>query len=390
MNGQRTRGSRLTRALALGFVLQAACSGSMQEEPKRAPRKKPDTVRLTAQRSPKVLSYLGTVVALRDATLSSAQGGLVEDYAVEVGQSVREKDLLVQLGARQMAFASRAAVASATQASARIGRVKDPGSLPSVLAAKARLDAATDASRRASQLYTQGSMSEQELNRARTGEAATRAEYDSALAAAGAEFGRLSELQAVVGQTRAALSERKVRAPFDGVILERFIERGQVAAPNAPLVRIVDPSQLHLRFDVPQFDADKVVIGRKVNAIADGKKLRAQIVRSTPGLVGEAGARTVDALLESAPADLLPGTRLTVFLELAEQETLIAVPLSATTQTAGVVRAWVVDQERLFERLLSVARIEGNHLFIREGLKAGDLLVKTPQTDFRIGEGVAP
>lgn len=376
--------------LVLGFALQAACSESGTARPESAVRKKPDTLTLTAQQHPRMRSYLGTVVALRDATLSSAQGGIVETYAVEVGQAVREKDLLVQLGARQMAFASRAAVASATQAAARIGTEKSPARLPSVLAAQARLDAASDAARRAARLYTQGSMSEQELNRARTSETATKAEYDEALASASAEFGRLSELQAVVGQTRAALSERKIRAPFSGVILERFIERGQVAAPNAPLVRIVDRSQMHLRFDVPQFDADKVAMGRRVLAIADGKRLRAQIVRSTPGLVGEASSRMVEARLEDAPADLLPGTRLTVFLELAERETLIEVPLSATTQTAGVVRAWVVEQGRLFERLLSVARIEGDHLLVRDGLREGELLVKAPQPDFRIGEGVSP
>lgn len=377
-------------ALMLGFTLLAACHEPSAARPESAVRKKPDTVKLTAQRHPKLSSYLGTVVALRDATLSSVQGGVVEAYAVEVGQAVQEKDLLVQLGARQMMFASRAAVASANQAAARIGRVKDPASLPSVQAARARLDASADAARRSAQLYTQGSVSEQELNRARTGETATKAEYEEALAAASAEFGRLSELQAVVGQTRAALTEKKIRAPFSGIILERFIERGQVAAPNAPLVRIVDPTQMHLRFDVPQFEADKVAVGRRVFTIVNGKKQRAQIVRSTPGLVGEASSRRVEALLTSPPAELLPGTRLTVFLELAEEEILVEVPLSAITQTAGVSRVWVIDRGRLFERLLSVARIEGDHLFARGGLKDGELLVKLPQPDFRIGEEVSP
>ncbi|MFO0574291.1 MAG: efflux RND transporter periplasmic adaptor subunit [Polyangia bacterium] len=344
---------------------------------------------MLARPLPKTLSYVGTVVARRDATLASARGGPVEAFGFEVGQAVRAKDVVVQLGTRELAFASQAAAASATQAAVRLGSARDPASLPSSLAAKARLDAAVDAAARAVRLHAHGSVSEQELNRARTGEVAAKAEYDAALAAASAEFGRLNELQAMAGQARVALIDQEIRAPFDGIVLERFVERGQLAAPNGPLLRIVDPTQLVVRFEVPQFDADKVALGRWVSALASGKHLRAQIVRSTPGLVGEANARMVEASLSEPPVGLLPGTRLLLWLELEERESLIEIPLAATTQTAGVLRAWVLDGGRLTERLLSVARIEGDRVLVREGLRNGDALVQAPQPDFRLGEEVA-
>ena len=60
----------------------------------------------------------------------------------------------------------------------------------------------------------------------------------------------------------------------------------------------------------------------------------------------------------------------------------------------GKVKVWAIhvygDQNRLSERLLSVLRYEGEQVLVREGLKAGELLVTLPEPDFRLGEEVTP
>ncbi|HEX6242376.1 MAG TPA: efflux RND transporter periplasmic adaptor subunit [Polyangiales bacterium] len=384
--------------LAAGLVLFAGCATEIPEGRKDAGplRKAPATIKLEGTRVPKTLSYVGTVVAPRDAIVSSTRGGRVDAYYFEVGQSVRRGDLLVKLGADELSAASRAAAASVSQARARIGTAKDAQSLPSAQAAKSAYELAADAARRAEILFAQGSVSEQELNRTRSNESSARAQYEGAVAAAEAEFGRLVELQATSAQAKAALGDKAVHAPFDGIVLERFVEIGQMAAPNAPLIRVIDPSELRIRFDVPQFDADKVVLGGKITLQAGGSELTGNVVRSTPGLVGEANARLVEAKLALADADaamrarLLPGARFTVWLELGGEDEVVRIPISATTSTAGLSRAWVIDNNRLSERLLSVLRFEGDRVLVREGLKPGELLVKAPKPDFKLGEEVAP
>lgn len=377
------------RALpVLPFLLAAACSAPADASPPSAKRKAPETVALEARKVPKALSYVGTLVAPRDATLASTRGGRVEAYAFEVGQHVQAGALVVRLGATELSFASQAA--SATQAVARIGGANDPANLPGALAAKAALDNASDATRRAEKLFAQGSVSEQELARTKTSEAAARAQYDAALSEARAEFGRLKELQAMAGQASAALGDKDIRAPFAGVVLERFVEVGQTAAPGAPLLRIVDPTELRVRFDVPQFDADKVALGRHVSVLANGQRLGASVVRTTPGLVGDGSARLVEATIAELPVGLLPGARVPTWLETGEEEELVDVPASATNQVGGVTRAWVIEDGRLSERLLSIARFEGDRILVHRGLRAGERLVKAPQPDFRLGEEVAP
>ena len=64
--------------------------------------------------------------------------------------------------------------------------------------------------------------------------------------------------------------------------------------------------------------------------------------------------------------------------------------LTTGTTTAGLLRAWVIEGNRLSERLLSVLRYEGDHVLVRDGLAAGDLLIEQPQPDFRLGEEVTP
>ena len=390
-------------SIFLGLLL--ALAGCSPEAPPDTPsaadagalRKAPQTTKLQAQKVVKTLSYVGTVVAPRDAIVSSTRGGRVEAYYFEIGQPIRANDLLVKLGSAELNYASQAAAASVTQARARIGGAKDAQSLPSAQAAKSAYEVAADALKRAEKLYAQGSVSDQELNRARSNEASAKAQYEGALAAAQAEFGRLLELQAHSAQAQAALGDKAVRAPFDGVVLDRFIEVGQMAAPNAPLIRVVDNSELRVRFDVPQFDAHHVALGSKVTVQVGERVLSAQVVRSTPGLVGASNARLVEAKIDvpaeaakELSAQILPGARFPVWLEIGGEDTVVRVPLSSTTTTAGLLRAWVLDNNRLSERLLSVLRYEGDEVLVLSGLADGDLLVSQPQPDFKLGEEVTP
>jgi len=383
----------MTRNVAVVASLTLALAGCAKKPAEGAAptkRKTPPVVTLTEVRAPKELSFVGTVIAPRDAILSSARGGRLEAHLAEVGERVKRGQIVARLGQGELVFATQVAAAGAMQAEARLGEAKAPESAPSVLVAKASLASAEDAALRAEKLHAEGSTSEQELLRVKNAANAARAEYGVALAAARADLGRLSEMRAAMGQANAALNDKDIRVPFDGVVLQRFVDVGHMAAPHGPLVRIVDPSELHVRFEVPQADAAKVTLGAKTHLLVGAVRVEGAVLRETPGLVGEASTKVVDARLTGPLEGVLPGTRGPVWLSLPEIETLVEVPASATTSSAGVFRAWVVEGGRLVPRLLSVARFEGDRLFVRAGLRAGDALVTTPEPDFRIDEEVAP
>jgi len=392
----KTRCLVLVLAALGGFACESGSEAAAQKSEKTL-RRAPATVVLEARSVPKTLSYVGSLVAPRDATLSSTRGGVVDALFFEVGKSVLAGELLVKLGAAELSYASRAAVAGALQGRARIGHAKDPASLPSAQAAKVALELATDADARAAQLLAKGTLSQQDYTRVHSNLAAATAQYEGALAGAAAEFAAVQQLEAASQQANAALGDKSIRAPFAGVVLERFIEVGQMASPSAPLLRMIDPTELRVRFDVPQFDADKVRIGGKVTLQIGGRTLPATVVRSTPGLVGQANARLVEATIDvpndAAPAlraQLLPGSLVPLWLEVGGVDDVVLVPVAATLSTAGLLRAWVLKDGHLSERLLSVLRFDGDLVLVRGGLEPGEQLVRTPAADFRVGEEVAP
>lgn len=383
--------------LFLSFGLLAACAGGNGAEAKDAPvrRKAPEILELIALRLPRTQSYVGTFIAPRDAVVSATRGGRVEQYLAEVGSSVTRGDVLVTLGATELGFAAQAAAASVKQARARIGNAREAASMPSAVAAKSNYVLAQDARTRAEKLYKSGSQSEQDLRRAQASEQAAKAQFEEALAQAEAEFGRLSELEATSAQARTVVGDQRIVAPFDGVVLERFVRVGQMVAPSSPLVRIFDPSDLLVRFEVPQFDAAKVTIGSKFSLLIEGRPIAGSVVRTTPGLVGESNTRMVEGKLELEGVEdnksaILPGARHVLWLEVGGEDEVVELPRSATTSNAGLVRAWVLEGAHLRERLLSVLRAEEDRLFVSKGLSSGERLVRFPKQDFRVGEEVAP
>lgn len=340
--------------------------------------------------TPLELSFAGTVVAPRDAVLASSRGGRVEAHLAEVGARVRRGQVVTRLGQGELVFASQVAAAGAKQAEARLGDERAPERAPAVLAAKASLDSAEDAATRAQALYAQGSSSAQDLVRVKNSHSAAKADYAVALASARADLARLHEMRAVVGQANAALDDRDLRVPFDGLVLQRLVEVGQMASPHAPVVRVVDPTELHVRFDVAQAESGRVPLGARTRVVVGGKAVAGTVFRESPGLVGDAATRVVDSRLEGPLDAVLPGMHTTIWVALPERETVFPIPASATTSDAGVVRAWVLAGNRLCPRLLSIARYEGDRVFVRSGLRRGDALVTAPSADFRVDEEVLP
>ncbi len=377
-------------ATAASGLLLLACGSKDAPDAPHARRKAPATVAAREVVVAPELVFPATLVAVRDASLSSTRGGRVEAQLFEIGERVRKGDIVARVGQGELVFASQMAAAGAMQAQARLGDASGPEGAPGVLTAKAALESAEDAVVRAEKLFAQGSMSEQELLRARNAAKSARADYSAALASARADVGRLAEMRAAAGQAGAALADKDLRAPFDGVVLQRVLDVGQMAAPHAPIVRVVDPSGLVVRFEIPQADAAKAIVGAKTRFLANGLVVAGEVLRGSPGLVGEASTRTVEASLAKIDAGTLPGMHGSIALASGPPEPLVEIPTSATTSLAGVTRAWVLDAAHLQPRLLSVVRVEGEKTLVRRGLRAGEAVVATPAPDFRADEEVVP
>ena len=214
----------LTVALvgALGFVkfrqIQTAIAQGAAFQP---PPEAVTTIVAAEETWPTTLDAIGTVAAVQGVTVSADLPGTVDRIAFDSGRSVREGDVLVQLDTRQ----ERAQLA-AVEAERELARLTFE--------------------------RMRGLLDERVIS---------QAEYDRATA-------EQKQTEARVGEIRAAIERKTIRAPFSGILGLRQVNLGQYLAGGDPIVSLQSLSPIYANFGVPQQEAGQVRIGGPVRVTA--------------------------------------------------------------------------------------------------------------------------
>jgi multidrug resistance efflux pump len=156
-------------------------------------------------------------------------------------------------------------------------------------------------------------------------------DLDAARARRVAAVATLRRLQIVAGKAQ-------VRAPFDGTVIARYANPGQVIEPDGRLIRLANLSQSRVEVEVNEFDADGLVVGGSATITAEGypgRQWRARVEEipevisgrqlrpSDPGRPTDTGVLLVKLmLLEPAPFKL--GQRIDASIELVPPANPIA------------------------------------------------------------------
>ncbi len=390
----------------LALVAGAACS---TPEPKpdafaAAPLRGLATAPVAERDVRPSLSYLATLRAARDASLSTAVGGRVEKLSVQIGDRVKRGAELVRLRDVDARAAAASAGAALAQAKARAGGAVDLEAMPDVRAARIALESARDARERMAPLLAGGAVSEQDVLRGKAQERTAESQLDAARALAHASLAAVDQARAQSTQANLALSELTLRAPFDGVVVERAAREGETVAAGAILLRVVDDAQFRLEFDVPQHEAHLVALGASVRAegarAADGAPLAGPVARLSAALDGETRLRRAEVDVATPAASVLAGARVRMRVETGPAASHPVVPCRAVRTAAGVSRIWVLEARRVEERLVvelkrepggeEDAPGEGERCVLDAGAKAGERVVLDPPAGLQDGDEVAP
>lgn len=212
--------------------------------------------------------------------VSAPQGGWVGDLHVRRGQTVREGDALFSLDAEsQVADRDRAmaAVEQAQAQAANLGKGRRTEELAAIQAsiteAEAQAAFASEDLARQQALLAKGFTTRRAVQSAQAAANAARARVANAKAQlataklggrsderAGAEAA-IAAAQAVLAQTDYTLSQRQVRARVSGILEDVMREKGEFAPANGPVVQILPPGALKVKFFVPEARRAQVRIG---------------------------------------------------------------------------------------------------------------------------------
>jgi membrane fusion protein (multidrug efflux system) len=151
-----------------------------------------------------------------------------------------------------------------------------------------------------------------------------------------AEFDRLSaehkQAEARVGEIKAVMERKRIRAPFAGILGIRQVNLGQYLTGGDPVVSLQSLDPIYVNFSVPQQDVSALQIGAVVNVATGGASGLAASGRVTAiNSVIDEGTRNVQVQATFANADgkLRPGMFVDVALTLGADRPVIALPSSA-------------------------------------------------------------
>lgn len=83
---------------------------------------------------------------------------------------------------------------------------------------------------------------------------------------------KLAQAQAALQEVEVSLDETEIRAPFDGVITEKYVEEGSMISSGTPLVAVQDPTDNWVDLKVPETQLSRFTLGDEVSLIArDGE-----------------------------------------------------------------------------------------------------------------------
>lgn len=210
---------------------------------------------------------------------------------------------------------------------------------------------------------------------------------------------------------RTTQSDQKIRAPMDGVVLERHIEEGQKISAGAPLFDIADVSELRLRIPVPERALRKIRVGQSARITLralDDAEVGADVVKIFPSVDASTGTVLVELQLNSKTledgVELRPGMYARGEIDALRRPDVLQVPRTALVEEGEenyvfvlaekvpheVVHAADADQDiyRVSQRAVQTGWRGEGRVEILDGLRPDESFVVLGQNRLRDGSYV--
>ncbi|MEO6601721.1 MAG: efflux RND transporter periplasmic adaptor subunit [Polyangiaceae bacterium] len=303
---------------------------------------------------PEFLTLTGSLLADKESDIAADASGKVLTTKVERGQSVKQGELLATLDASAAALNARAMAAQEQFAKTQAEQ------------SKTECD-------RSKQLFDSGAIS--------------KAEFDRAISQCNGAQWSVAAAAAQHGSAAKMVGDSAIRAPFSGVVGERYVNVGQYVQPSTRVISLYSIDPLRLELSVPESNVALVRQDLEVNfrVSAYGDQSFAGKVRFiSPNVRQESRDLVVEAVVPNGDGKLRPGMFAIVRLKVGEKPQVV-VPLDTVRKDLEPPRAYVVVAGHIEERVLQLGEEQGDMLAIANGVKVGDVVVQNPPKTLRDG-----
>ncbi|HEX6795135.1 MAG TPA: efflux RND transporter periplasmic adaptor subunit [Casimicrobiaceae bacterium] len=331
-----------------------------------------------------VLNATGYVVAQRKAAISSKATGRLEWLGVAEGSRVKAGDVIARIDDRDVLAQSQSAEAAVRAARANVRQ------------AEVERENAQVEFGRNQELVGKGFISQSALDTA-------KARLDRAQAGVASAQANLNVAIANARNAQVAVDYTEIRAPFDGVILSKSANVGDLVTPfsnatdsKGAVVSMADMSTLEVEADVSEASLAKVHVGQPAEIVLDAlpdTRFRGHINRMVPTVDRAKATVMTKVQFDKIDPRVLPEMSAKVsFLSQEvtpeQQKPLTAVAKDAIVERNGKTVVFVVRDGRAVAVPVTKGTVVGDTIAISGELKTGEKVVDKPSPKLASGAPV--
>jgi membrane fusion protein (multidrug efflux system) len=311
------------------------------------------TIRVGEERWPATLGAIGTTEAVQGVTVSADQPGVVDVVSFDSGRRVAEGEVLVRLDTRQ-----EQAQLAAAQAQLELSRLNND---------------------RMAGLRKEGIVAQADDDRSSA---------------------ELKQAEARVGEIKATIERKTIRAPFGGLLGIRQVNRGQYLNAGSPVVELQSLDPIYVNFSVPQNAIAEVKPGVKVHLALEGVA-NAEFVGQVTAVNSVVDPNTrniqVQATVANPLGTLRPGMFVQTQVVLPAQQAHVSVPASAINYAPYGDSVFVVGDVAgpngqkyvgVRQQFVKVGASRGDQVAVLSGLKPGESVATSGVFKLRNGSAV--
>ena len=288
------------------------------------------TARMTRSASP--VEVVGTAASERWVNLSARLPATVMTMCVKAGDAVTNGQILATLDDRDIREQLAGAEAQFRQAEVEYNRTI--------------------------QLFEKGATTDQAKVAAQTG---------------------LDSARARLQQVRVMLSYATLESPLEGIVTDRRVEAGDLAAPGQVVATVYDPKVMRFEVPVPVRLLPRFSLGQKVSVVLDGVAAPVEgVVREIVSEVDPLSrTQKVKVKLEQAGLSILPGTYGRITVE-GDAHDSLWVPVSAVYRVGQQELVQGVSEGRVVRRIVRTGMVRDGQVEVISGLGDGEVILAEP------------
>ncbi|MGI8741212.1 MAG: efflux RND transporter periplasmic adaptor subunit [Bryobacteraceae bacterium] len=382
--------------LLLALVALACCAKKAEKEAEPVvPVQVTDVRRDSIQR---IITAEGILHPKDQAGIMPKITAPVKQFYVSRGSHVKKGQLLATLENRDLAAAVADAKGTYDQAAATY-RITSSATVPDevvksqqdVQAAKQAMDAAQKLLQNREQMLREGALARKLVDDAAVAYAQAKSTYETAQKHLESvqNVGRHEEVKGAQGQMESArgkvqgaeaqLSYAEIRSPISGVVTDRPIYAGEMAAAGSPVITVMDVSRVIARANVPTAQAAFLHVGQPATMAQTDAAIEVPGKVTVVSPAVDPNSTTVEVWVEAAnPGERLrPGVtvKLSVVAETIQDAVVIPPEAVLPSQEGGNVAMVVGADSTAKERKLEIGVRESDKVQVLKGLQPGEKVV---------------